>query len=123
LETLRQLRDSLLPGGVLKLNLPGKKDFRKTLAAVGKFTTPSNKTLDDFFLHIEPLVHINLFQQANIVGMGREAGLEPFRVPLGLSYSSMLLFNTGRQWNRNLYQPWKRWRSTGTWQFFRKPLD
>lgn len=123
LETLKQLRDSLLPGGILKLNLPGKKDFRKTLAATGKTATPSVKALDEFFLHIEPLVHINLFQPANIVEMGREAGLEPFRVPLGLSYSSMVLFNSGRQWNRNLYQPWKRWRSNGTWQFFRKPLD
>ena len=123
LETLRQLRNSLLPGGILKLNLPGKKDFKKTLSAARRADSPSRAELDAFFLHIEPLIHINLFQPANIISMGREAGLEPFRVPLGLSYSSMVLFNSGRQWNRNLYQPWKRWRSRGTWQFFRKPLD
>ncbi|MGB0579778.1 MAG: methyltransferase domain-containing protein [Limisphaerales bacterium] len=120
LQTLRQLYDALVPGGILKLNLPGKKDFRQTLGTV-RAGRRSAKDLDAFFLHIEPLIHINLFQSDNIVFMGKQAGLEHFRVPLGLSYSSMILFNTGRQLNRNLYQPWKRWRSRGTWQFFRKP--
>lgn len=122
LETLRHLKDALVPGGILKLNLPGRRDYQKTLKAVQSTREPTREQFDAFFLHIEPLIHINLFTPDNIIQMGRKAGLEPYRIPLGLSYASMVLFDSGRQWNRNLRQPWKRWRSRGTWQFFRKPI-
>lgn len=123
LKTLRQLRDALVPGGILKLNVPAKRDFKKTFAAAQRSGVESRETLDKFLKYIEPLVHINLFTPANLINMGLVAGLSRYRVPLGLSYSSMILFNSGRQWNRNLYKPFKRWLSNGTWQFFRRPLE
>ena len=121
LRTMEQLREALLPGGIMKINVPGRRDFPTALKRMRRTDKPSAGELDAFFAHIEPLIHINLFRPDNLVQMAIKAGLEPFRVPLGLSYSSMVLFNNGRQWNRNLYQPFKRWRSRGTWQFFRKP--
>jgi SAM-dependent methyltransferase len=119
LPVARTLNRLLKADGILKISTPGdlqiKSKIRRAMAA--KYDGPQ-------FLHdfdsLYPLAHLNLFSKTSLVAFGRKAGLAPFRVPLGLSYSTMTLFHTPRQWNRNLRHPFKRWSSKGTWQFFKK---
>jgi len=121
LETLQRLIRSLVPGGLIKINVPGKKDLPAWLSRVVHST--DTDSLKGLTFGIEPLVHLNLFNRKSLQTLGRKSGLLPYRVPLPVSYASMILFDSLRQWNRNLYQPFKRWRSRGTWQFFRKPYS
>lgn len=117
---LRVLEHSLRPGGWLKLSTPGDRRITAKLArarAGGYDEAEWRREFDS----LAPLVHVNLFERRSLVALGMHAGLEPYRLPLRIAYAAMVLFHTRRQWNRNLVNPWKRWRGGGTWQYFKKP--
>jgi SAM-dependent methyltransferase len=117
---LSKLERSLRPGGWLKLSTPGDRRMEAKLArarAGGYDEAEWRREFDS----LAPLMHVNLFERRSLVALGMEVGLEPYRLPLRIAYAAMVLFHTSRQWNRNLVNPWKRWRGKGTWQYFRKP--
>lgn len=120
LPILRQLVAKLRSGGHVKLTTPADRNIEQKLRRVGDdegYSLPEFKRE----LHaMSPLSHINLFSQRSLTAMAERAGLEAFRVPLRTCYSVMTGFHSARQVNRNLYNPLKRFRARGTWQFFRK---
>jgi len=110
---------SLKPGGILKISTPGDRHLERKIARA-KAGSVTGAGFFREFDSLSPLHHLNLFNKPSLRALGRRAGLVPFGVPLALSYSVMTLFDTTRQWNRNLWHPFKRWRSAGTWQYFVK---
>ncbi len=120
LGTLRVLAAKLRPGGYLKISTPAD---RKIEAKLAHFRA-GDYALDVFlreFHALSPLSHINLFTARALRALAAAAGLESVRLPLRTCYSLMTGFHSARQLNRNLYNPFKRHRALGTWQFFRKP--
>jgi SAM-dependent methyltransferase len=118
-QIIQALSVCLKKNGILKVNCPGDACAEAKL----KQLLSRSWSLEEFRRHYDsifPLFHVNLFNKEALHHLGRRAGLAPFRVPLRTSYQAMILFDSLRQWNRNMYQPFKRWRSTGTWQYFRK---
>lgn len=119
LEVLQQLASSLKPGSIIKISTPGDRRIDQKIHGA-KQRKLSAADFRKSFDVLAPLYHLNLFAKESLLVLAQQFGLSPFRVPLSLSYSTMTLFNSLRQLNRNLYQPFKRWRSPGTWQFFKK---
>ncbi len=120
LGTLRQLVTKLRSGGHVKLSTPADLKIEEKLARLGR----GGYALDEFkreFHALAPLSHINLFTATSLRALASAAGLNHFRVPLRTCYAVMSGFHSGRQINRNLYNPLKRYRARGTWQFFKKP--
>ena len=120
LGVLRVLAAKLVRGGHLKISTPEDAGIEAKLARL----RDGGYALDAFkreFHALSPLSHINLFTPASLRALAAAAGLEPFRVPLKTCYAVMTGFHSARQLNRNLYNPIKRHRARGTWQFFRKP--
>lgn len=122
-QLLERLVTALRPGGYLKLSAPGDLRMPGKLAALA--SAPENLKdgeISKKFSALEPLYHVNLFNARSMKALGAHLGLEPVRVSLADSYSAIVLTDSWKQINRNLYHPFKRWRSQGTWQYFRKPL-
>lgn len=120
LGVLRVLAAKLRPGGYLKISTPAD---RKIEAKLERFRT-DGYALDVFqreFHALSPLSHINLFTARALRALAAATCLKSIRIPLRTLYSLMTGFHSARQLNRNLYNPIKRHRALGTWQFFRKP--
>ncbi|MBK8091330.1 MAG: class I SAM-dependent methyltransferase [Verrucomicrobiaceae bacterium] len=123
-QILTQLIEALKPGGYLKLSAPGDRRMLNKLASLAK--SPENLGEGEMahkFSAIEPLFHVNLFNARSMKAMAALLGLEPLNISLLVSYSAVVLTDSWKQVNRNLYHPFKRWRSQGTWQYFKKPLQ
>lgn len=119
LGTLQLLAGKLRSGGYLKLSTPADRKIEAKLERL----RAAGYALDDFVREchaLSPLSHINLFTARSLRHLADRAGLTSVRLPLRMCYSVMTGFHSARQVNRNLYNPWKRHRSNGTWQFFRK---
>ncbi|MGC8829561.1 MAG: class I SAM-dependent methyltransferase [Verrucomicrobiia bacterium] len=116
---LKRLVSALKNGGIIKISTLGDKAFSKKLKYLNNKTIFSEKFVK-LFDPLFPLIHINLFSATSLKKLGIRAGLRPIRIPLRISYSTMTLFDSLRQINRNLYNPFKRWLSSGTWQYFKK---
>lgn len=119
LEALRRLSKALNHNGIIKISCPGDEKIEKklTLLANGKVGST------DFckqFKSLSPFIHINLFDAKSLIKLGENAGLKRIRIPIRISYSTMTLFNSFRQINRNLWRPIKQFLSNGTWQYFIK---
>lgn len=119
LEILKRLAPALNHNGIIKISCPGDKRIEEKIRILldGKVDVVEfSKKYDS----ISPFIHLNLFNEKSLVMLGARAGLERIRIPLRLSYSTMTLFNSMRQINRNFYRPLKQYLARGTWQFFRK---
>lgn len=120
LATIKALASKLARGGHLKFSTPSDARIEDKIARLQS----GGYTLDTFkkdFHALSPLSHINLFAAEAMRTLARAAGLEPFQVPLKTCYSVATGFHSLRQLKRNFYNPLKRHRSRGTWQFFVKP--
>lgn len=121
LEIGRILANKLAPGGILKLTTPRDRRIEAKLERLKQGGYDDLAVFEREFFPLSPLSHINLFTARSLIELGERLGLEPFRVPLRQCYATMTGFHSARQWNRNLYNPLKRYLAKGTWQFFRKP--
>lgn len=119
LGTLQALCGKLAPGGHVKLSTPADEYIEQRIARLqaGRYTLAAFK---EEFHALSPLSHINLYSAEAMQALGKAAGLEPFQLPLKTAYSTVTGFHSLRQINRNVYNPWKRHRARGTWQFFVK---
>lgn len=119
LDVLKRLHKALHHNGIIKISCPGDRHIdRKIKRLMNGKILPQNFLTE--FDSIAPFLHINLFNAKSLVILGKSAGFERFRIPIRLSYSTMTLFNTLRQLNRNLWRPIKLYLARGTWQFFIK---
>ncbi len=120
LGVVRVLAAKLRPRGYLKISTPADLKIEAKLERL----RGGGYALDAFqreFHALSPLSHINLFTARSLRALATAAGLESVRIPLRTCYALMTGFHSARQLNRNLYNPFKRHRALGTWQFFRKP--
>lgn len=83
LETLRTLKKSLKPNGLIKISVPDGADISRRLNVAdwtaAKYTRNSLNA-------VSPLEHINCFNHAGILKMAEVAGLYEVRIPLHLQY-------------------------------------
>jgi len=106
-EILQQLVRSLAPGGVIKISVP---DCKSALRKIGRGVRFENLDADDQ-MQIAPLEHINSFDAASLVNLGRECGLEPMRPSFAKLYNSAsgllrpknLARTLGRPFYRHVY--------------------
>ena len=120
LGVLRVLAARLRPGGTLKISTPADRQIETRLARF-RASGYALETFQTEFHALAPLSHINLFTATSLRALASAAGLESMRLPLRTAYALMTGFHSARQLNRNLYNPLKRHRALGTWQYFRKP--
>ena len=81
--SLSSARDSLKPGGVIKVSTPDGGDIKRRLEVLD-WSAPreSRNSLNA----VAPLEHINCFNSKSLQRMAMIAGLEPMRMPLSLQY-------------------------------------
>jgi SAM-dependent methyltransferase len=106
-EILQELVRSLAPGGVIKISVP---DCKSALGKVRRGVRFENLDADDQ-MQIAPLEHINSFDSASLVNLGRECGLRPIRPSFTKLYNSAsgllrpksLARTLGRPFYRHVY--------------------
>ena len=119
LPVAQELAARLKPGGFLKMSTPDNPRLPRLLAAAQR--TGDNHVLNAQTLDsLAPLEHVNLFTRAALEALGRNAGLQGFRLPLIQWLGAGQLWNVPRQLNRNLVTPFKRWLGRGTYVWFQK---
>lgn len=85
--TLTRLRQSLAPGGLLKINVPNGADIEHRLRSADWSApkgTPSSLNA------VAPLEHINCFSHDSLLRLGQEAGLVPVKFTLTQRYSAVI---------------------------------
>lgn len=116
---LRGLVDRLVDGGLAYLAVPGS---RTLLAKLERGVDPaavadalSRREWDAIY----PLEHIQLFSHAALMALAHAAGLDRHKPTIAQGFASAVLWDSGRQYNRNLLYPFKLRRDTGTSLWFR----
>ncbi len=116
LDALIELKESLKPGGLIKISVPNGKNIKKKLqSADWSAKKGSKKDLNP----IAPFEHINCFSYDTILRMAKSAGLRKVSLPLSLQYRYSLQWNTFKWFRKNLIKPIKRnYLKRGTYLFF-----
>jgi 2-polyprenyl-3-methyl-5-hydroxy-6-metoxy-1,4-benzoquinol methylase len=119
LEQLRELVPKLRRGGLIKISTPGNRRMKSKLQSTNFETlTPGEFTAQ--FSDLMPLQHLQLFSARSLQTMGTRAGLTVKRISPLTSLATAVLVDSGRQFNRTIRNPLKRWLARGTWQWFRR---
>jgi SAM-dependent methyltransferase len=122
LSTAQELSSCLKPGGYMKWSTPGDSQLPNRLASAQ--ASEDNTILNLKALHsLEPLAHVNLFSNTSLQLLGELVGLRVVGLPFFKWLGAGQLWNISRQFNRNLLNPWKRWRRKGTYLWFQRPTD
>lgn len=117
---IRLLASALKPGGFLKLSTPDNTELPRQLRDAQSSNSRAvleAKTINS----LHPLEHVNLFSNTSLRLLGEAAGLYTMPLPFFKWLGAGQLWNVPRQFNRNLFTPWKRWRTKGTYLWFVKP--
>ncbi len=119
LEQLRELAPKLRRGGLIKISTPGDPRMKARLQSAGlEALKPAEFAAQ--FSALTPLMHLQLFSARSLEIMGERAGLSRIRISPLTSLATTVLLDSGRQLNRALRNPVKRWLASGTWQWFRR---
>ena len=119
-KVLQEVARSLKPGGFLLAGTPGVPGVETRLRRAGTEANPLAALTDRDLDAISPLIHTNLFNAHSLKVLAQYAGLTWYRPPLRTALASGMLWNSPRQWNRNLNVPIKYWLGKGTRLWFRK---
>lgn len=84
LETLRYLKTSLKPEGLIKISVPDGGNIKSKLK-ISDWTAP--KYSKNSLNAVSPLEHINCYNRASIITMANKAGLELVKIPLTIQYA------------------------------------
>jgi 2-polyprenyl-3-methyl-5-hydroxy-6-metoxy-1,4-benzoquinol methylase len=84
LEVVRQLRQSLKPGGVIKVSVPDGRGIERRIPLMDWSAPRADRR---YLMPATPLIHVNTFTQESIGAMGRAAGLRAVVWPLRKEYS------------------------------------
>lgn len=119
LEQLRELVPKLRRGGIIKISTPGDSRMKSRLWKTD-FAALMPREFEQKFSALAPLQHLQLFSARSLQAMGARTGVEPLRVSPFTSLATTVLVDSGRQLNRVMRNPLKRWLARGTWQWFRR---
>jgi SAM-dependent methyltransferase len=87
LETLLELKQSLKPGGILKISVPPGRDIERRLKNMDwKAPLGSRNSLNP----VAPLEHINCFPRSALIKMAHLAGLREVEIPLKVQYRHLV---------------------------------
>jgi len=117
LQTLKFLKKSLKPTGLLKISVPNDPDIKKKIK-LGDWTASKNSK--NSLNAVSPLEHINCFNRFAIIKMADMAGLELVEMPVFLQLSCATNWSGIRQIFKNLAKPvYRGLFHKGTYLFFR----
>ena len=85
LDTVKQLYDSLKPGGILKISVPNGEHINRS-----KLRNSKHLPMKNLYL-VSPLMHINTFNCKAIATMAATAGLKPAKIPTRFEYANLHL--------------------------------
>jgi 2-polyprenyl-3-methyl-5-hydroxy-6-metoxy-1,4-benzoquinol methylase len=119
LEQLRELVPKLRRGGLIKISTPGDRRMKGKLHSAN-FEALAPAEFAAQFSALVPLQHLQLFSARSLQVMGHRSGLERLRISPFTSLATTVLVDSGRQLNRAINNPFKRWLARGTWQWFRR---
>ena len=105
LDTLRYLRDSLKPRGLIKISVPNGKNIKKKIK-IGDWMAP--KGSKNSLNYVSPLEHINCYTRTSVIEMADHAGLVRVRLPLFLQIASAMPWNTPKRILKNIVIPFYR---------------
>jgi SAM-dependent methyltransferase len=118
LETLRALKDTLEPHGLIKISVPEGRDIKRRLA-IQDWEAP--KGSKNSLNAASPLEHLNCFTWESLIRMADLAGLLSVRIPLGVQYRAKTNWRSPRHSLKNLLKPLhQNFIKKGTYLFFRK---
>jgi SAM-dependent methyltransferase len=116
LATLRHLRGSLKPAGLIKVGVPDGSDIKRRLRVLDWSAPPESR---NSLNAVHPLEHLNCFTPKALLRMASLAGLAPRDVPLGIRYASLTQWSPLKGMARNLLRPLARHLfPRGTYRFF-----
>lgn len=118
---LRRLAQTLKPGGLMLVGVPGHPALRQNLTRAVQTPALLARLTDRDWDALCPTIHVNLFNTASLRTLGERAGLRAFHPPLWATVGAGMLWHQPRQWTRNLRLAWKYWRGTGTRLWFQRP--
>jgi len=116
LETLRYLKESLEPHGLIKISVPDGRDIKRRLK-IGDWMAPkgSKNSLNP----VSPLEHINCFKRASVIRMADIVGLELVTIPVSLQLAYATNWNGTKQIIKRLARPiYRNLFPRGTYLFF-----
>ncbi len=117
LETMRTLASALRPGGLLKVCVPNGRSIVRRLRRPD-WSAPRDTRRS---LHaVQPLEHLNCFDHAALVSMGRRAGLRVAMIPMATQFACSTHWRRpGRILRNMLYPIYRNVLGRGTWIVFR----
>lgn len=101
-EMLRELRDALAPGGVIKISVPDGADID---ARLQRMDWSAERESRQSLMPVAPLEHINCFRRSTLTRLAREAGMVELKMPLRIQYAYMTDFSNLRSALKNLVRP------------------
>lgn len=116
----RELARCLKPGAIMKWSTPDQPRLPQLLRASqanGTNAVLAARTIDP----LAPLGHVNLFSNHSLSVLGSRVGLRVVRPPFWKWLGAGQLWNIPRQFNHNLFTPWKRWRMKNSYVWLQKP--
>lgn len=84
LALVRQLRKSLVPGGIIKVSVPDGRGMERRIPLMDWSAPRADRR---YLMPATPLIHVNTFTRESIHAMGRAAGLRTVAWPLRWDYS------------------------------------
>ncbi|MBZ0191406.1 MAG: class I SAM-dependent methyltransferase [Candidatus Kuenenia stuttgartiensis] len=121
LDTLRYLKKTMVPGGLLKISVPNGTDIKRKLKILD-WTAPkgSRNSLNP----VAPLEHINCFTHRSIITMADIAGFEQVKIPLSIQYCYAIHGKTFKQVLKNVLKPiYRNILNNGTYIFLRQKVN
>jgi SAM-dependent methyltransferase len=117
LETLRLLKNSLKPGGLLKISVPDGTDLKRRLNVLDwRAPKGSRNSLNP----VSPLEHINCFKRITLQKLAASVGLIEYQIPLTIQYAFATNWQLPKPLLKNLLLPLMRnLLHRGTYLFFR----
>ncbi|MBI1840940.1 MAG: class I SAM-dependent methyltransferase [Verrucomicrobia bacterium] len=121
LPLFQRLAESVKPGGLVLVGVPGRPGLLKKIRSGAGRPSPASKLSIQDIDAVAPMIHLNLFSNQSLRALASRAGLEPYAAPLLKTLGSGMLWNSARQWNRTPLLAMKyRW-GMGTRLWLRKP--
>jgi SAM-dependent methyltransferase len=120
LALLSSLASKLRKDGLALVGVPGRANALAAFRCAAQSADPFRALPEADLDALSPLVHLTLFNSRSLRRLAARVGLELFRPALGKSLAAGTLWNTPRQWNRNLYLPFKFWLGNKTRLWFKR---
>ena len=102
LETLKELKTLLKPGGIIKISVPTANDIERRLKLMD---WGAEKGTRNSLNNVAPLEHIQCFNRSSLIKMAETAGMNEFKVPIIKQWNNSFGWFNLKGFIRNLLIP------------------